>query len=99
MGWMQSAVLGFAELWAVVMGLEGQSIIAEVIIAVLLCVPISIIASYWVYEGGIHWDQTLHVMMGAALGFLLVFRLQTAYSRYWEVSLRCGVRPAAAWVS
>jgi len=84
MGWLQSAVLGFVQLWTTILGIDGKPIISEIIISVLFCVPISIACSYWVFAGGIRWDNTLHVMMGAALGFLLVFRLQTAYNRFWE---------------
>ena len=96
MGWLQHAVLGFVELCSTVAGLDGKPIIAEIAIAVLFCIPVSVVCSYWVWEGNLHWDNTMHTQMAAALGFLLVFRLQTAYSRYWEV---CAAASSAVALS
>ena len=96
MGWLQQAVLGFVELCSTVAGLDGKPIIAEISIAVLFCIPVSVVCSYWVWEGNLHWDNTMHTQMAAALGFLLVFRLQTAYSRYWEVRRRLPPPPPFA---
>lgn len=81
---MQTGVLGFARLWSTVLGFGGYSIFAEVLMSVLLVIPLAVVESFWIVEGRFHWDSTLHVFMSAPIGFFLVFRLNAAYTRYWE---------------
>ena len=57
-GCLYSAVLGFVKLWIVTLGFDGHSIISEILVSVVLTIPVSVAASYWVYAGALHWDDT-----------------------------------------
>lgn len=84
-GYLQAAVMGFIRLWSTALGCSGVgSILPPAMVSIVLIIPISIGCSHWVFYGQLRWDESLHLFIIPALGFLLVFRLQIAYQRFWE---------------
>ncbi|PFI78871.1 bestrophin family protein [Bacillus cereus] len=61
-------------------GTVVREIFKQVILYSCVSICIVLIHNYW----GIHINPTPWVIVGGALGLLLVFRTNTAYDRYWE---------------
>jgi putative membrane protein len=61
------------------------SMVREILARVAICVAWSG-GVYWAHRAGWHVaiPSTLHVLIGTALGLLLVFRTNASYDRFWE---------------
>jgi len=77
---------GFATLCSEVFALEfgSTSVFFEVGASIALVLPLTVLCTYVTVTLQYTFGWELYMFISFLLAFLLVFRLQTAYARYWE---------------
>lgn len=73
----------FVDTWATFFGTKG-TILDNIAVHLILTTLIAYGSSYVVGELGVFYDDQFHAFSGIGVGFLLVFRSNIAYHRYWE---------------
>mgnify|MGYP001239753485 CR=1 FL=1 len=83
---MSMAWRGFATLCSEVFALEfgSTSVFFEVGASIALVLPLTVLCTYVTVTLQYTFGWELYMFISFLLAFLLVFRLQTAYARYWE---------------
>jgi ion channel-forming bestrophin family protein len=60
------------------------SVIPQLVLRVFITLLLGCLALYLHREYGLKLSATVHTLLGAALGLLLVFRTNASYDRFWE---------------
>jgi len=77
---------GFSVLVSEVFALEygSTSVFFEVGVALALVLPLTVLCTWVTVTHGYSFGWEIYSFISFLLAFLLIFRLQTAYARYWE---------------
>ena len=83
---MRMAWRGFWTLCSETFALEfgSTSVFYEVGVSIALVLPLTVLCTWVTVTHGYTFGWEIYAFISFLLAFLLIFRLQTAYARYWE---------------